>query len=587
MLFSKMIYFQQTTPPYVIHRIYMEKLWKRPKELCDNPRKLLVDGHSRKDAIQGHQLGDCWVIAAISNLASYEEVLHFVMPSDQDFDDKYAEYSILGSVLNSLALKSYSVHCDFGNMENGLHGSYEALNRGYCSDAMQDFTGGNMMKMLPMINITLVNKLHGSYEALNRGYCSDAMQDFTGGITEIFRIDEIDTANLHELLRTSHEAGAMLSCSLRHKLAKGIQGQHAYGITSMQYVQKQGSSEKIPLIRLRNPWGVREWKGDWGDRSGLWNSVSEEDKKALGYVKIDEGEFWMAYSDFERNCVRIEICHRSPLPVIANQISNSQRDWKVSFFEGRWIKNCSAGGRLCLQCFPKVPYCQNPQYIITLTEPDKGSDKCTLIVGLLQKFRRQQRHLGIRNLGISFDIYRVIDVCSANEADETDQVTQLFWKLSGDGGTINWFKLKIILQSVLCSEKRDIKFSNEVCKSLLAMLDVDQSGELSLSELQALWKDVQHWKSVFQLYDEDKSGALSSFELRNALNSVGFSVNTKVLNLLMQRFRNEKGELILEDFIAAAVKLKTMINIFKEESDTNTGKATFTLDRWLQFTLYN
>ncbi|KAI4469987.1 calpain [Holotrichia oblita] len=512
--------------------IYGEVVWKRPKELCDNP-KLLVDGHSRKDAIQGHQLGDCWVIAAISNLASYEEVLHFVMPSDQDFDDKYAG-------IFHFRFWQYGKWVDVV-VDDRLPYSVEYSNLfSIRSNEANEFWAPLLEKAYA--------KLHGSYEALNRGYCSDAMQDFTGGITEIFRIDEIDTANLHELLRTSYEAGAMLSCSLRHKLAKGIQGQHAYGITSMQYVQKQGSSEKIPLIRLRNPWGVREWKGDWGDRSGLWNSVSEEDKKALGYVKIDEGEFWMAYSDFERNCVRIEICHRSPLPVIANQISNSQRDWKVSFFEGRWIKNCSAGGRLCLQC----------------AEHDED---------------------------VAYDQYniskQVIDVCSANEADETDQVTQLFWKLSGDGGTINWFKLKIILQSVLCSEKRDIKFSNEVCKSLLAMLDVDQSGELSLSELQALWKDVQHWKSVFQLYDEDKSGALSSFELRNALNSVGFSVNTKVLNLLMQRFRNEKGELILEDFIAAAVKLKTMINIFKEESDTNTGKATFTLDRWLQFTLYN
>lgn len=63
------------------------------------------------------------------------------------------------------------------------------------------------------------------------------------------------------------------------------------------------------------------------------------------------------------------------------------------------------------------------------------------------------------------------------------------------------------------------------------------------------------------MYDKDKSGALSPFELRNALNSVGFTVNTQVLNLLMQRFRNEKGELVLEDFIAAAVKLKTMISM--------------------------
>ncbi|GJQ65725.1 hypothetical protein Trydic_g6852, partial [Trypoxylus dichotomus] len=64
-------------------------VWKRPKEICDDP-KLFVDGHSRFDAIQGDRSKNCWVVAAISNLANYEELLHFVMPRDQDFDEKYA-----------------------------------------------------------------------------------------------------------------------------------------------------------------------------------------------------------------------------------------------------------------------------------------------------------------------------------------------------------------------------------------------------------------------------------------------------------------------------------------------------------------
>lgn len=59
------------------------------QELCKNA-KLFIDGHSRFDASQGSELGDCWVIAAIANLACHEELLNFVMPSDQGFDNKYA-----------------------------------------------------------------------------------------------------------------------------------------------------------------------------------------------------------------------------------------------------------------------------------------------------------------------------------------------------------------------------------------------------------------------------------------------------------------------------------------------------------------
>lgn len=33
------------------------------------------------------------------------------------------------------------------------------------------------------------------------------------------------------------------------------------------------------------------------------------------------------------------------------------------------------------------------------------------------------------------------------------------------------------------------------------MLDVDQSGELSLCEFQALWADIQHWKVYLLNYN--------------------------------------------------------------------------------------
>lgn len=65
----------------------------------------------------------------------------------------------------------------------------------------------------------------------------------------------------------------------------------------------------------------------------------------------------------------------------------------------------------CFQGSPNVSFCKNPQYRITLSEPDKDNGKCTIIVGLLQKLRRQQRHLGVKNLGISFDVFRVSKIC--------------------------------------------------------------------------------------------------------------------------------------------------------------------------------
>ena len=55
----------------------------------------------------------------------------------------------------------------------------------------------------------------------------------------------------------------------------------------------------------------------------------------------------------------------------------------------------------------------NPQYFVKLTDPDETDDvdTCTLIVSLMQKFRRkmrtQMKTVQYLNLAIGFKIYKV------------------------------------------------------------------------------------------------------------------------------------------------------------------------------------
>lgn len=144
---------------------------------------------------------------------------------------------------------------------------------------------------------------------------------------------------------------------------------------------------------------------------------------------------------------------------------------------------------------------------------------------------------------------------------------------------------------------------------MVAMLDVDQSGRLGFDEFKSLMTDVRKWKEVFKLYDVDGSGKLSPFELREALNSAGYHLNNRVLNALAHRYGSRDGSIAFDDFIMCAIKMKTMIGeraflhfelsffllkklfifpeIFKERDIEGTNMATFSMEEWVEKTVYS
>lgn len=73
--------------------------------------------------------------------------------------------------------------------------------------------------------------------------------------------------------------GSMMGCSIvgateREVMVDGIPSGifsgHAYGIIDVFELpnpQKEGPRKSHRLLRIRNPWGMREWTGKWSDHS--------------------------------------------------------------------------------------------------------------------------------------------------------------------------------------------------------------------------------------------------------------------------------------------------------------------------------
>nr|XP_023027793.1 calpain-A-like isoform X3 [Leptinotarsa decemlineata] len=370
--------------------------WKRPGEIVDDPQ-FFVEGFSRFDVQQG-ELGDCWLLAAAANLTLYRRLFFQIVPDDQGFDEKYAgifhfrfwQYGKWIDVVIDDRLPTYRGQLIF------LHSTED-----------NEFWSALLEKAYA--------KLHGSYEALKGGSTCEAMEDFTGGVTEMYEM-EASPPNLFQIIVKAYERSSLMGCSIEPdpniteaQTPEGLIRGHAYSITRVQYVdiQTPNVTGKIPLLRLRNPWGNEsEWNGAWSDGAPEWRFISESEKEELGLTFDNDGEFWMSFKDFQKHFSRLEICNLNPDSLSDEELREGhKKKWEMSVFEGEWVRGVTAGGcRNFLESF-----WHNPQYRITLTEVDEGDDdgNCTMIVALMQKNRRLIRKAGVDLLTVGFAIYHL------------------------------------------------------------------------------------------------------------------------------------------------------------------------------------
>ncbi|XP_029708156.2 calpain-A isoform X4 [Aedes albopictus] len=640
--------------------------WLRPHEICENP-EFFVEGFSRFDVQQG-ELGDCWLLAACANLTQDQKMFLRVVPEDNSFEDDYAgifhfrfwQYGRWVDVVIDDRLPTYRGELIYMR-----------------SSEKNEFWSALLEKAYA--------KLHGSYEALKGGTTCEAMEDFTGGVTEMYDLKDQTPPNLYAIIEKGFQRNSMFACSIEPdphvteaETREGLIRGHAYSITKIKLadIVTPSTSGKIPLIRLRNPWGNEaEWNGAWSDQSVEWRYIPDEQKEELGLNFDNDGEFWMSYRDFTRYFDRIEICNLSPDSLSDEQVNRGKLRWEMSTFEGEWAIGSTAGGcRNYLQTF-----WHNPQYVVHLEDPDADDEEgnCTVIIALMQKNRRSRRNMGVDCLTIGFAVYRVTERDLAqkplkmnffkynasvarspafinlrevscrfklppgdylivpstfepneegeflirvfseckNSMEENDEevgvgeiddriapdvpvpsqpspqrqaMERLFLDVAGADGEVDWVELKRILDhSFRDVDQGGTGFSKDVCRSMVAMLDTDQSGKLGFEEFQTLLTDISKWKAVFKLYDQDQTGRLSAFELREALHSAGYHLNNRILNGLVHRYGSRDGSIAFDDFIMCAVKIKTMIDIFRERDTEGTNMATFSMDEWVEKTLYS
>ncbi|XP_040582938.1 calpain-A-like [Lepeophtheirus salmonis] len=351
--------------------------WVRPHETSSNPQ-LFVDGTSRTDVIQG-TIGDCWLLSTAATLAKRGDLIYKVVPQNQSLSPEDPEYNGVIRVRLWHFGKWTQVFID--DRLPSKNGSF------ICAKSLSEDEF-----WISMLEKAFA-KMYGSYEAIEGGMPLEAMIDLTGGIAERYELKRDNIDQIYKYLRRSFVHQSFITCSRKGEWrasnipeGNGLIRGHAYTVTGSYNVIYNG--EKVYLLRIRNPWAdENEWKGDWCDGDPKWDNISKETKRSIGLHKRYDGEFWMDYyKDFFKEFTDVTICTLGP-DLDNDGSADSGSISKILY--GEWITGISAGGsRNNL-----ISFATNPQYILTINQPDDQDTVCQVIIGLSQKYRRSKSKL--------------------------------------------------------------------------------------------------------------------------------------------------------------------------------------------------
>ncbi|XP_076846280.1 calpain-12 [Brachyhypopomus gauderio] len=396
--------------------------WLRPKEISSNA--VFVEGTTGTTDICQGQLGNCWLLAALSCLTMHPTLFERVVPSGQTLDISYAgifrfKFWQYGEWVEVVVDDRLPVR------GGRLLFSYSRTNNEFWSALVEKAYA----------------KLIGSYGSLKGGNISEGMEDFTGGIAYTRPVSSRTPPVLWRTLTAALSRGSLLSCFIQAKTVKeigtvtaeGLVKGHAYAITATDKVHRK--TEEVLLVRLRNPWGFVEFCGPWSDKCKDWDGIDGAEKTRIHLNIEEDGEFWIGMEDFCKRFDTVELCSVNPDSDDTEEgdAGTATSSWALTSHKGSWVPMCSAGGSRKFQ----RTFWKNPQFHLVLSQQDvedvevdeddvevaddddeedvpvKSSTdkqrekmkKCTVLVELLQKDRRQRDRINF--LYIAFHIYRV------------------------------------------------------------------------------------------------------------------------------------------------------------------------------------
>ncbi|CAH3140847.1 unnamed protein product [Porites lobata] len=516
-------------------------------------------------------------------------------------------------------------------------GSYEAMGLGHISEALQDFTGG----VIEMINLKtpprdiykVLQKAHDRHSLMGASIETSSQETqktlpnglITGhaysitGVTKVnlppFRgIPEAKLIRLRNPHGNSSEwKGAwsdrsdewnLLSPEERKRLNLVFDDDGEFWMTMEDF---QANFTRIEICMLtpdsvlepdeRKSWKIKREKGRWqadASAGGCRNFIETFHINPQIRIQLqdpdeddDEDRCSIVVSLMRIDRKRTPATEKPPIGFAIYKVPGDLRDTKDRFGR-RFFETTKA--QMMTNSFTKLREisCRyslpQGEYVIVPSTfyPRQESEF------LLRIFSEKPHEAG--EVDVETKLMRLPKpAVSSEEAGDIDgQFWTTFQKFAGEDGEIDQYELQAILSQAFVSVLNSNAFSLEACRSMITMFDKDKTGALGYSEFRGLWTILGMWKETFHRFDKDKSGDMNLYELRDALNHLGYQLSNNALSSIILRYHNKKGTIAFDIFIQILVRVIVMFDTFRSHVTKRGGrteKAVFTIDDFIESTL--
>ena len=277
-----------------------------------NAFDVFYEGATLDDIKQGG-IGDCYFLSAIGSLTKFPNFIesHFYLENEKKHI--YGIYFFInGRWKRVLVDDQFPCRMNDKNIFGELYFSCSFQNEIWVSLIEKAWA-----------------KVNGSYANIDYGgYSYEVFDILTEAYSEHIEIGVKSKEKIWEIMLNSEKRKYLMTVAsksfgffsgIKYDIILGLEERHAYTVVKTKVIEPK-KGEKVRLVQLRNPYGEKEYTGEWGKCSDKW---TPELKKKYNYkeeIEKYDGMFYMSFDDFY-NCFEfLDIC-------------KIERDYQTSYYK--------------------------------------------------------------------------------------------------------------------------------------------------------------------------------------------------------------------------------------------------------------